>query len=118
MASPVLTPDSREVAVTETSATVRSPMVIRNDLDPTEGRVRTRSTASCNRFSFGVSGRYIDRLLSNTGSRSFRESTIRDIFGGFPKRIGIGRSMGVEVPLASLSLRMRRCSCVAVPTTE
>ncbi|KAG9766059.1 phosphoribosylformylglycinamidine synthase-like protein, partial [Aureobasidium melanogenum] len=63
IASPVLTPGRSEVAVTETSATgvcqgptiwsrtTRPPtdlsaMVIRNDFEPTEGRERTRLTAS------------------------------------------------------------------------
>src|SRR6266576_1241155 len=75
MASPVLTSNPYDVLVTATSATgtchgptiwslvtrpvmLRSPIVIRNDLDPTEGRRRTRSIAMVKRsVSVSVWGR-------------------------------------------------------------
>src|ERR1700761_7363548 len=94
IASPVLIPCSNEVAVTDTSdtgvchlptiwsravrpPTVRSPIVIKKDLEPTAGRDNTRLTASLTSSTFEESeGRYLVRLESTVGSFSLRESTV------------------------------------------
>ena len=96
-------------------------MVIRNDFDPTAGRLRTREMASSRRLPEWL-GRYDARLLSKGGNCSLRDSTKRVILGGFPKRIDIGRSIGFGCPGESRSIRTTLFSPFtgpsAFPTTE
>ncbi|RUS17427.1 hypothetical protein BC937DRAFT_89991 [Endogone sp. FLAS-F59071] len=121
MASPVTMPTPYEVAVTPTSATgtcqgptiwsrwtspvtVRSPIVMRKDLEPTVGRRRTREAAS----SIGLweEGRYELPTGSNRVRRGWRVAVVRDILGGLPKRTDMGRSMGVVFKRESVTSRV------------
>ncbi|KAH3660887.1 hypothetical protein OGATHE_005219 [Ogataea polymorpha] len=109
-ASPVDTTSSpREVAVTPTSATgtchgptnwsrstkpvtVLSPMVIRNDLDPTEG--------SCNTL-LNASSREVSEAMDTGSSFGALEVSSRDIFGGLPNSRLISKSIGLQILLTN-----------------
>ena len=61
---------------------------------------------------------YVARLLSNAGSTNFLDSTVLDIFGGFPNNTDIGRSIGFGNSSDSRSMRISLCSSCPLPTIE
>ena len=85
--------------------TVRSPMVMRNDLEPTLGSCNTRCAASSKSIS----------LVSIASSGRVTRCTSRVMRGGLPSRMDISMSTGISGNKLSST---RKCKAsVATPTT-
>ena len=133
MASPVRTSKPYADRVTATSATgtchgptiwsrvtrpviVRSPMVIKNDLEPTEGRRKTLLTASLMRADGGKSERYSARSALNGTAGGATCLSVRCMRGGLPKSVDILRRM--TSCLSSRSVTTSSSESFAMPTIE
>ncbi|CQB87449.1 Uncharacterised protein [Chlamydia trachomatis] len=76
-------------------------------MDPTAG--------NCNTLSIDSLTSRLLLVVSNGVKFKFEVIAVRDIFGGLPNNTDISKSIGVE--FNKESVKTKRCSSVATPTT-
>jgi hypothetical protein len=91
---------------------------MRNDLEPTQGKARTRLIASFKIASAEKLGMYVDKLASKGGKIILRDFTTLVTFGGLPKRIDIGKSIGFGISVESRSNKISLSDRVVFLTIE